>query len=242
MLQAIDHVVILVNNLEQAASDYRTLGFNVVPGGTHTGGASHNVLVSFADGTYLELIAFTHAAPEHTWWPYTATGEGLIDFALLPSDIATDLDTARNRGLALDGPFPGGRLRPDGTRIEWQTGRSPTRDLPFFCADVTPRSLRVPHGDAWQHPNGAQGIAALTIAVQDVAASTARYQALLGTSNKSGFLLGSAVIQLASGEQAAARIATRGEGPLALAIRVTPGSATGPLDLGLTHGVQIELV
>ena len=33
MLQGIDHIVIVVNNLEQAAKDYEQLGFTVVPGG-----------------------------------------------------------------------------------------------------------------------------------------------------------------------------------------------------------------
>jgi hypothetical protein len=31
--------------------------------------------------------------------------------------------------------------------------------LPFWCGDVTPRSLRVPEGAHRQHANGVQGIA-----------------------------------------------------------------------------------
>ncbi len=250
MIRAIDHVVILVADLEQAAADYRALGFNVVVGGEHTGGASHNVLVSFADGCYLELIAFRRTAPEHTWWHHVAAGEGLIDFALLPSAIAEDLDAARARGLPLEGPFPGGRLRPDGVRLEWQTGRATSADLPFFCADVTPRALRVPHGEAHVHPNGAQGVASLSIAVQDLAASSAHYQALLGVQSEASrpqadqvsFTLGNTLIRLSQDSAAQGRIALRGEGPSALEIRVAPGAATGALDLAQTHGVPMTLV
>ncbi|HKX52110.1 MAG TPA: VOC family protein [Candidatus Binatia bacterium] len=57
MFLGIDHLVIVVKDLEQAANDYQQLGFTVVPGGKHPVG-SHNVLISFADGSYLEVIAF----------------------------------------------------------------------------------------------------------------------------------------------------------------------------------------
>ena len=249
MIRAIDHVVILVTDLEQAAADYRALGFNVVNGGEHTGGASANVLVSFADGCYLELIAFRRSAPDHIWWRHVAAGEGLIDFALLPTTIAEDLEQARGRGLPLEGPFPGGRQRPDGVQLEWQTGRATTPDLPFFCADVTPRSLRVPHGEAHRHPNGATGIAALSIAVQDLAASSAHYQALLGMQRATSaalvapiaFALSDTQILLSQDAAANQRIALRGEGPCAIEIRVATGAATGTLDLTTTHGVRMSL-
>jgi hypothetical protein len=56
MIQGIDHLVVVVKNLDQAAKDYQQLGFNVVPGGQHPVG-SHNVLISFQDGSYIEIIA-----------------------------------------------------------------------------------------------------------------------------------------------------------------------------------------
>ena len=56
MIRQIDHIVILVNELEQAIADYTGLGFTVVRGGDHPGGATHNALVVFADGAYFELI------------------------------------------------------------------------------------------------------------------------------------------------------------------------------------------
>ena len=55
----LDHVVISVSNLEEAMEDYRRLGFNVLPGGEHASGTTHNALVVLADGTYLELMALT---------------------------------------------------------------------------------------------------------------------------------------------------------------------------------------
>lgn len=184
MIKGIDHVVILVKDLDQAVADYKQLGFNVVPGGEHTDGATHNALIAFADGSYIELIAFKREAPEHRWWRHTLNagrnGEGLIDFALLPTDIEHDIAAARQRGLDYQGPFPGGRQRPDGQQIKWQTGQPTTPDLPFLCGDVTPRSLRVPSGPAWVHPNGVTGIDAVVVLVKDLEESAGHYRALLG--------------------------------------------------------------
>jgi len=254
MIGAIDHIVILVDDLAAAAADYTALGFTVTPGGEHTGGATHNALVVFADDAYLELIAFKRPAPEHHWYRHSALGEGLIDFALLPTMIEADLAAACERGLAIEGPFPGGRLRPDGKQVAWQTGRTPTPDLPFLCADVTPRELRVPAGAARVHANGVTGIVSLTVAVADLGASVARYRALLGTAEREdssalaaartgAFALGHTTITLAtpaddSDTALSARLASRGEGPFALALRGVGRNAT--FDLRLAHGARME--
>jgi catechol 2,3-dioxygenase-like lactoylglutathione lyase family enzyme len=258
MIRAIDHIVILVADLDAAIADYTALGFTVTPGGEHTGGATHNALVVFADDTYLELIAFKRPAPEHHWYRYSALGEGLIDFALLPTTIESDLAAARERGLAIEGPFPGGRLRPDGQQVAWQTGRAPAPDLPFLCGDVTPRALRVPEGDARVHANGVTGIVRLTVAVADLGASVSRYRALLGIAEREGaasdapaaartaiFILDAASIALAttadsSDSALSARLALRGEGPFALALRGVNQHTS--FDLDLAHGARMELV
>jgi catechol 2,3-dioxygenase-like lactoylglutathione lyase family enzyme len=258
MIRAIDHIVILANDLAAAAADYTALGFTVTPGGEHTGGATHNALVAFADDTYLELIAFKRPAPEHHWYRHSALGEGMIDFALLPTMIEVDLAAARERGLAIEGPFPGGRLRPDGQQVAWQSGRTLTPDLPFLCGDVTPRPLRVPDGSARAHANGVTGIAGLTVAVADLGASVSRYRALLGTAEREStlssppsaaratvFALGDTVITLAtpaddSDTPLRARLASRGEGPFALALRGVGQNTT--FDLSLAHGARMELV
>ncbi len=253
MIRAIDHIVILVNDLAATVADYTALGFTVTPGGEHTGGATHNALVVFADDAYLELIAFKCPAPEHHWYRHSALGEGLIDFALLPTTIAADLAAARERGLMIEGPFPGGRLRPDGQQVAWQSGRALMPDLPFLCGDVTPRALRVPNGAARRHANGVTGIAGLTVAVADLGASVSRYRALLGTAERTGtpsdvrtvaFALGDTAITLAtpaddSDPALSVRLALRGEGPFTLALRGADQGAT--FDLRLAHGARMEV-
>lgn len=264
MIRSIDHIVILVRDLEVAIADYTELGFTVVPGGAHPGGATHNALVAFADGAYLELIAFTEPAQQHRWWQLGQRGgAGLVDYAVLPASIAQDVADARGRGLALEGPSPGGRVRPDGQQVAWQTARAATSDVPFLCGDRTPRALRVPDGAAQQHANGALGVAGITVAVENLDASVARYQALLGEPfvaapavapglgvHTAAAYLGGARITLAApsdahgpaGAAVREHLAQRGEGPYAVALTVGPAARTGALDPRQAHGARLELV
>jgi len=83
MFTGIDHVVILVQRLDDAIRTYQGLGFNVYPGGEHPGG-THNALVIFRDGAYLELIAFQQPdrPHDHRWYRFLSTGGGIVDFAV----------------------------------------------------------------------------------------------------------------------------------------------------------------
>lgn len=242
---SLDHIVIAVTDFEEAVTDYRRLGFTVYPGGTHHGGVSHNALVIFADGSYFELIAYLKDAPETRWWQILSrAGEGLVDFTLLPNDTLLNLANARARGLELTGPIDGGRLRPDGARLDWQIVRPATTDLPFWCGDVTPRTLRVPEGEMRKHANGATGISRVTVAVSQIDASTARYAALVGPEfvrrkNQAVTVsIGQATIELAGGAAAQSHIAQRGEGPVSILLR---GPAQAMLDPALTHGVPLAI-
>jgi len=236
MINAIDHVVILVKDLDAAIADYSDLGFTVVPGGEHADGLSHNALVALADGSYLELIAFKRPPPdEHLFSTGYKTGEGLVTFALLPTEIAKDVEEVRKRGLEMDGPFPGGRVRTDGQRVEWQIARPPTRDLPFLCGDVTPRDLRVPGGEARQHSNGATGVSSIDLAVTDLAASMQRYRALLGSEpvlvdNTATFTLGGASIILYGLPEV---------GDVPRALRLHTGKASSAVETHNIHGAAL---
>ncbi len=233
---SLDHVVVLVDDLDQAVADYTALGFTVFPGGVHTGEVSHNALICFADGTYLELFRFMRTVEGHQWWHHQGHGPGLIDVALLPRDIDADVAAARSRGLTIDGPDDGGRLRPDGVRLAWKAASPTAVDLPFLCADVTPRSLRVPAAPV--HANGATSIAEVGIAVHDPTASAARYAALLGRHDQTATVhVGGTRLRLDDARPTAvSRLATRGEGPAWL---VLGGLDVADLDPARTHGVPI---
>lgn len=258
---SLDHHVILVSDLATAIADYTALGFSVMPGGTHADGATHNALVVFADGSYLELIAFLRHAPGHRWGGHAARGHsGFIDFALLPlPDVGTVVAGAVARGLAYQGPADGGRVRPDGERLAWQIGSPPTAELPFLCGDVTPRALRVPEGDLRRHANGVTGVAALTVAVGNVAAARAQYAALLGQPGEllplTGLGLAQARFTLGSAMLLLAGPAVGAHGPAAQALHTALGGRHGGV-VGLalhgpaaavlsptrSHGAPMEIV
>ncbi|MFM0739640.1 VOC family protein [Paraburkholderia xenovorans] len=267
MSLSLDHIVIRVQDLEHTIAHFSALGFTVQRGGTHADGATHNALIGLADGSYFELIAFLRDARTHRWWDENnRVGDGFVDYALLPQSVAATIEAARERGLAYNGPIAGGRLRPDGERLEWQLGTPHSADLPFLCGDVTPRRLRVAEGEVRRHANGARGVRNLTLVVNDLDASLVRYRALLGDVDAQraplpGYGVEIAILPLgtttltllspsrgalerAEGLAADVReyLATRGEGVFAVSLETHPGGTSRAFDSALTHGATLELV
>jgi len=203
--------------------------------------------VVFADGSYIEIIAYQRPDPTNLWWKLLIEdGEGIVDFAVVPDDTQKDIAAARARGLSLGGPTAGGRVRPDGARLDWLIVRPETRDLPFWCGDVSQRSLRVPEGERRQHANGVQGIALVRVDVADVAVSAARYVALVGTEaiSHSGeparIRIGTTIIELVEPKTDAARrrLELRGEGVSSVVLR---GSAAADPDPRRSHGAVLRI-
>ncbi|MBI4602153.1 MAG: VOC family protein [Planctomycetes bacterium] len=264
----LDHVVLAVPDLQAASRDLAALGFTVTPGGEHPNLGTRNALVPFADGSYLELLAFDapqRPAPEgpvgNRWLRWRAVARGLVDFALCCGDAETAVDEAWRRGCPLLGPLPGSRKRPDGVEVAWKLAVPDAAELPFICADVTPRDLRVPPGPAREHPCGAAGIARVVVAVRDLEASARRYGALLGgTAREAGsrpcpdlaaarcaeFDVGGAAVVLAAPASAGSPLeqvlACRGEGPCALGLRTRDPARAGTLDPARTAGARVEMV
>ena len=76
---------------------------------------SHNVLISFADGSYLEVIAFYREAIDHRWWQPLQKGERLVDYCMQTDDLAGDTLKLREAGVAINDPCPGRVLAPMAT-------------------------------------------------------------------------------------------------------------------------------
>ena len=179
MIHAIDHLVVVVEDLDQAAKDYQQLGFTVVPGGQHPVG-SHNVLISFQDGSYLEIIAFYREAVDHRWWEPLSKGERLVDFCFQTDDLRGDTKKLKEAGVAINDPVPWSRKRPDGYELKWLlslAAGSHRGVAPFLIEDVTPRSERIPQ--QFSHQNGVRGIDKVIFAVGELAQIEKWYGALL---------------------------------------------------------------
>lgn len=263
----LDHLVILVNDLATAVADYEQLGFTVTPGGTHADGLTHNALISFRDGTYLELIAFINpdAARDNVWgWHKLSAataqhGGGLIDYCMASPDLQADVLALRAQGLSVADPTEGGRQRPDGETIRWRSGSfwQAGRELPFLIEDLTPRALRVPGGAATEHRNSAIGIRQLTIAVADLQRLSASFRSLTGSSpsppeqdarldaTTATVALGAQTLRLAEPggpfSPVQQQLETIGLGPFEVALDKLNRRSVELLDLRRSHGVRIWL-
>ena len=183
MLSRLDHLVILVRDLELASADYRCLGFVVTPGGEHADGLTRNALVPFEDGTYLELVSFLDPEDpaDNVWgWRGFYPQEGLIDYCATSEDLDSEVRRLASLGFGVDGPDDGGRRLPDGTKVRWRSARirQEGRIFPFLIEDLTPRELRVPGGPATRHQNGATGVSRLEISTPDAEGARSSLAAL----------------------------------------------------------------
>jgi len=253
MIQGIDHLVVVVKDLAQAAKNYEQLGFTVVPGGQHPVG-SHNALSSFRDGSYLELIAFYREAADHRWWDPLSKGERLVDFCFQTDDLRSDTKKLRAAGVAINDPVPWSRKRPDGYELKWLLSLATGGHrgvAPFLIEDVTPREERIPR--EMTHENGITGIAKVTVAVGELGQIEKWYGALLGangqtvTDDKLGgeglrFKVGAHVLEFLSPRDSNSRLVNwlRQYGPSPYsAVLKSEGTSKKQLDLHLSHGANL---
>ena len=240
MLTRLDHLVILVRDLESASADYERLGFAVMPGGEHADGLTRNALVPFEDGTSLELVSFLDPEDptDNVWgWRGFYPQEGLIDYCAASDDLDSDVRRLESLGFGVDDPDEGGRRLPDGATIRWRSARirQENRIFPFLIEDLTPRGLRVPDGPATKHPNGATGVSGLEISASDAHSAANSLATLTGT--KAPVRLGACVLSPVTTPDENAT----GPGPSAVELVGEEAKTLRELDPVLAHGAGIRL-
>ena len=198
-----DHVIILVEDLERASADFRALGFTVTPGGQHGRGLTHNALIHFADGTFFELFAYQRGwrtsvlrglyrvgalgflarSRRHgglfRFIQLSAMPEGLVDFCLLAESLGAATEATVQANLPTPDPLSSSRVRPDGQEVRWDIVSILTPTLPFLRSPYAP--LITPDPEATHHENGALGTARLQIESSDPPTLARLYAQLLGT-------------------------------------------------------------
>ena len=186
MITAPDHFVLLVNDLNSAIGTWRDLGFDARLGGEHPNSGTHNALVAFADGSYVEIMAFKDIAlAEKSPWRdgvrRLRMREGFGAYVLGSTDLARDIELLRSHSINVSDPMPGSRVRPDGQTVAWRTAfvdHSATGLLPFIIQDETPRTLRI------EPPSEGLGerarLAQIIVGVKNAETAREKYRALLG--------------------------------------------------------------
>ncbi len=190
MIDRFDHLVIATRDLDTAAEQYRAwLGFDVRPGGRHTGRGTHNALVRFGLD-YLELIAVydeaeaTAASRDSLVQFIRRHPGGLVAYALATTDIEADAARLASSGLAAVGPFAMQRRRPDGSILSWRLlvpgGDQYRRPWPFLIQWDGPDDERLALDAIGRHPNGVRAVREIGVVVADLDRGLDLYSRHLG--------------------------------------------------------------
>jgi hypothetical protein len=186
MPRRLDHLVICVSDLAEAAPDWQTLGFNLTPTGVHPFGTS-NRLAMFGNN-FLELLAVTDAAavppaaPGHFSFAahnqdFLADAEGMSMLALHSIDSHAEAARFNAAHVGAYAPFDFGRdaVLPDGrtARVEFSLAFATNPAMPgiafFTCQQRHPPEL------FWKleyqrHPNGALRVIEVVMSAPEPAA------------------------------------------------------------------------
>jgi hypothetical protein len=162
----IDHAVVVVKDLDNAAENWGRLGFTVSPRGTHSAKMGTGNFTIMLDPDYFELLGVL-AETEHNvpTRAFLAKREGVERIALTAVDSAAGAEEIRARGYEPLGPtdFERPVTMPDGTAsaakfrtFGWPIEEAPAGVRIFACQHKTRETVWIP--ELMQHANGAKGL------------------------------------------------------------------------------------
>ncbi|WP_235184938.1 VOC family protein, partial [Cupriavidus sp. SK-3] len=190
LIPLLDHVVVNVHErLDDAASRYRRLGFQLTPRGHHSLGSSNHLAIFDTD--YLELLGFEAGKATTGRGDLLAEPRGLTGLVFKSADSTGLHREILARGLEVEGP-PREFTRPvelPGATADarFRTVRLAAHQVPngriYFCHHFTPELVWRGH---WQaHPNGVTGVAEYVIAAADPARTIGLLARLFGSEHVS---------------------------------------------------------
>jgi catechol 2,3-dioxygenase-like lactoylglutathione lyase family enzyme len=152
-ISGIDHLLIVVGDLDRAAATYRRLGFTLSPRAVHSahmGTANHTIML---ERDYFELLTVLAPTPANAKWRQAlGDGEGLAGLAAATSSAAAAGAAWRDAGFAASDilAFARGVERADGIRMEARfevvtlpDGAVPAMSI-FACAQLTRDAVWLP--------------------------------------------------------------------------------------------------
>jgi catechol 2,3-dioxygenase-like lactoylglutathione lyase family enzyme len=247
MITRFDHAVIAVRDLDAAISAYRALGFEVSPGGRHTGLGTYNAIIRFGLD-YIELLSVYDRVEAEQGRGLSGKAllnffekqeGGLVGYALATDDIEQEAQRFLHTGLQAQGPFAMQRMRPDGRLLCWSLlvpGGVPwRRPWPFFIHWGVPDEQRLAWEKPGAHANGVVSWTGISVGVQNLESAIDLYQRQIGlapshsddmpalAARRATFRVGPASIELlAPVGQGPVQylLATAGEGPFEVRLAV----------------------
>lgn len=201
MPRRLDHLVVCVRDLAQAALDWQTLGFNLTPIGVHPFGTS-NRLAMFGNN-FLELLAVTDRAAVPPAAPgrfsfaahqldFLGASEGMSMLALHSDDAHADAARFKADHIGAYAPFDFGRdaVLPGGgmARVEFSLAFATATAMPgiafFTCQQRHPPELFW-KAEYQRHPNGALRVVEVVMSAPEPAAHRSFLERLTGSAAES---------------------------------------------------------
>jgi hypothetical protein len=173
-VKGLDHVVVMVDGIDAAQRQYERLGFQVQPRGFHRKLGTANHLMIF-ESDYFEILGIVEDTPfnaERREW--LKDGGGLANVALATDGADLAFEAFKAAGLNPDAPLFFDRAVEVAGKTEhaqFRTVRIPKTNMPvvgfFVCEHITPQFV---YRAEWvKHPNGARGIAGVTVIAEQPA-------------------------------------------------------------------------
>jgi hypothetical protein len=174
----IDHAVVVVKDLDNAAENWKRLGFTVSPRGTHSAKMGSGNYTIMLDPDYIELLGVLveteNNAPTRAF--LAKRGEGIERVAFTAVDSAAGAEEILARGHQPIGPtdferpvtMPDGSLSAAKFRIfHWPVAEAPGGLRIFACQHKTRETVWIP--ELMTHANGAKRLRQVLVVSPDAA-------------------------------------------------------------------------
>lgn len=189
----IDHAVVIVRELDQAAENWKRLGFTISPRGTHSAHMGTGNYTIMLDPDYIELLGVLapteHNAPTRA---LLDKREGIERVAFTTLDAAAGAEDIRTRGLTPIGPtdFERPVMMPDGTQsaakfrtFQWPVAEAPGGMRIFACQHKTRETVWIP--ELMRHANGAKRLRQVILVAPEPAKEAAHLARLIDGATRS---------------------------------------------------------
>jgi hypothetical protein len=178
----IDHAVVVVRDLDQAAENWKRLGFTVSPRGTHSAKLGSGNYTIMLGSDYIELLGVLveteHNTPTRNF--LAQRGEGIERIAFTAIDSAAGAEEIKARGYAALGPtdferpvtMPDRSLSAAKFRIfQWPIEEAPAGLRIFACQHKTRETVWIP--ELQKHANAAKSLKQALVVSPDPAKDAA---------------------------------------------------------------------
>lgn len=194
-LEGLDHVVVMVQDLDRAAERWRELGFTLSPRGTHSAQMGSGNYTIMLQSDYLELLGILQDTPRNAASRafLARRGEGIERAAFTTSNAIEGIEALRARGIEATGPVEFSRPvdRPDGSKTEaafsvfnWPVDERPGDLRLFACQHHTRNAVWIPALQS--HSNTAQRILRLEVLARDPGEAARQMARLIASEASAG--------------------------------------------------------